>query len=754
MGRDYTTSFYGRFRELSFSDLIHSLAVQKETGALYLRHDKVLKRLFLDQGRIVYVQSSLVQENLFRKLVEMGRIAIPLPGDLVAQAKTPGFSLTAWAVRNGFLRPDEVAPLLGELAERRVLEVFRWRDGDYLFIFDEPVPEAFRGLGVALDPTTLISKGLRQYSSWEELRAFAKHNGFAMPRLTQDIDVIKAHLQASGEEQRLLRRIDGSTYFLDIVYAAPMETDAALVFMRRLLIEGFMEFPHDTIASNRTLAELNEREREFADLLSRDAERMLEKSPFELFQIGRYFTDEDVRRGYYQLAQKYHQTELVPNLPAQHQVLAKRLFDRASSHFEALITWYKARQAGRFDYFFHLANETVDDIGSTIEAEGHALAARAAAERGDLDTADRELRLAEKLVDYCAEYRRLRGAAPLDWALRNGRAIDPQWMTYLTQALHLDAYDARIYHDLARCQEHTGDRDRANEFYKRAYELDSTHRDALSGLIRTRPRMVDQTSHAGENDEERLASVMTFVEAKEDKDLYAVLGVAQDAPESEIKRAYFQLAKELHPDSLGRLKDHPLAQRAFMMINEAYEILSSKDKRRMYDRGIRASESQKKHLDQARKVRAQQLFSRAQSLITQGHFDDAVETLTEVAELSPDMGAALAYRVWAEFLRDHKSKSSSRHTAETRLQDLMSQFPDIDEPYYVMAKIALVYDDLGRAKSNLTRGLEINPDSVEINREMRLLNQRLQTRKTQPKPTTPSPADDKKGILGGFFKKK
>jgi molecular chaperone DnaJ len=64
------------------------------------------------------------------------------------------------------------------------------------------------------------------------------------------------------------------------------------------------------------------------------------------------------------------------------------------------------------------------------------------------------------------------------------------------------------------------------------------------------------------------------------RDYYEVLGVSRSADETEIKKAFRRLARELHPDTNT---EDPQAEDKFKEAAEAYEVLSDADRRRQYD---------------------------------------------------------------------------------------------------------------------------------------------------------------------------
>jgi len=73
--------------------------------------------------------------------------------------------------------------------------------------------------------------------------------------------------------------------------------------------------------------------------------------------------------------------------------------------------------------------------------------------------------------------------------------------------------------------------------------------------------------------------------SKKHGSLYEVLGLEQSATAAEIKKAYRALALQLHPDKHANegAERQDEAKKGFQVLQEAYEVLSDKDKRKRYD---------------------------------------------------------------------------------------------------------------------------------------------------------------------------
>jgi len=119
------------------------------------------------------------------------------------------------------------------------------------------------------------------------------------------------------------------------------------------------------------------------------------------------------------------------------------------------------------------------------------------------------------------------------------------------------------------------------------------------------------------------------------RDYYEVLGIARNATDEEIRRAFRKLAFQYHPD---RNRNDGAAEK-FKEVNEAYEVLSNLDKRSAYDRfGHGGTEG---------------VFGRGFEGFNFGGFGDIFDAFfggtTTTARQAPRQGADLNYRMTITF---------------------------------------------------------------------------------------------------------
>eukprot|EP00127_Corallochytrium_limacisporum_P005442 Clim_evm11s205 gene=Clim_evmTU11s205 len=76
--------------------------------------------------------------------------------------------------------------------------------------------------------------------------------------------------------------------------------------------------------------------------------------------------------------------------------------------------------------------------------------------------------------------------------------------------------------------------------------------------------------------------------------LYNVLEISDNATMGQVKAAYYDLSKRFHPDRTGNDPESESSER-FTAVSDAYQVLSDKNKRRMYDRELAISRGKVSH---------------------------------------------------------------------------------------------------------------------------------------------------------------
>ena len=224
-------------------------------------------------------------------------------------------------------------------------------------------------------------------------------------------------------------------------------------------------------------------------------------------------------------------------------------------------------------------------------------------------------------------------------------------------------------------------------------------------------------------------SLEEYLERVDDAETYYdLLGVNVKAEASDIKRAYFALAKVFHPDKYhfegGALLQR--VQNAFTQLALAHETLKNTDTRELYDYRMRRELAEREKREAAEKtgnvsLQAEQgveNFDRGFSLLMDGEHEEAIPFLARAVHYSPKNARYRAY-----YGRALSSDPKQRHKAESEMQAALKLDPNNPTFRILLAEFFIEVNLLKRAEGELKRLLDAFPS----NREARELLDSLRT---------------------------
>jgi curved DNA-binding protein CbpA len=217
-------------------------------------------------------------------------------------------------------------------------------------------------------------------------------------------------------------------------------------------------------------------------------------------------------------------------------------------------------------------------------------------------------------------------------------------------------------------------------------------------------------------------------------DHYTLLGVAPGSAPSEIRRAYFAIARQLHPDrlaALGIADDTRAAHRLFAHINTAFAVLSDPARRTEYDsilrRGgeaaVREEQARAEELAQ-RLLAAEEAFARGEVALRREQLGEAVAQLSHAIELAPDEVDYHVLLAWAQFCAA-PDKSAAAGVARRSFERAIARAPEAIGARFYLGRVERM---LGRDREALLQFQEViarAPQHAEAASEIRMLEARL-----------------------------
>ncbi len=221
---------------------------------------------------------------------------------------------------------------------------------------------------------------------------------------------------------------------------------------------------------------------------------------------------------------------------------------------------------------------------------------------------------------------------------------------------------------------------------------------------------------------------------KKRADHYTLLGAHVDASDAEIRKAYFGLARQLHPDRLAALHisdDDKEAQRLFAQVNTAFGVLSDPIRRKEYSNVLKrggeaavAAEQQKAEELAVRIMDAEEAFRRGEAALRRDQLQVASQEFLRAIQLNPDEVDYVAANVWVEFCSASDKLAVAGKTRAV-LDRAINKSPKSVAPRFYLARVERMLGRDAEALRHFRDVLEIEPHHGEAGTEIRVIEQRL-----------------------------
>jgi tetratricopeptide (TPR) repeat protein len=226
--------------------------------------------------------------------------------------------------------------------------------------------------------------------------------------------------------------------------------------------------------------------------------------------------------------------------------------------------------------------------------------------------------------------------------------------------------------------------------------------------------------------------IQTKAAALASQNYFEMLGLPLGASAEDVRKAFFRLAKEFHPDRSAKdgLQDlEETLEYIFSNLSEAQRALVDPDARVEYEAAMkegprRTSLAPKpKDEDEVRDaLEAESLFQKGIVLMRREQWDKCLELVDRARQLAPREGEYLA--VWAHLQARSRPPDAPVDDLIAHLRRAEEMNPKAERIHLYLAQLLKRVGHVAEAKTHFEKVVEVNPRNIDAMRELRLIEMR------------------------------
>lgn len=220
------------------------------------------------------------------------------------------------------------------------------------------------------------------------------------------------------------------------------------------------------------------------------------------------------------------------------------------------------------------------------------------------------------------------------------------------------------------------------------------------------------------------------IEELRERNAFEILDVPLEADARTVKRAYFKLAKQYHPD---RYFDHESrqpnrsAEALFALIGRAYDELRDDDRRAIYRDYIERGTTEEEEMARAANILQSEVeFQKGVLLLRHKQRDEARRHLLRAVELHPDEVEYRIYLAWCRFLDSWDGDKEEAEAQSRELKTVLKQLPKHIDGHFYFGRMLKIMGKHREALEVFRHVLKLHPRHPEAPKEIRAIEMALQ----------------------------
>jgi len=483
----------GIIKNLEIPWLFQDIKNDKKTGTVVLEKDGATKKIYFNNGDIIFASSSLNEDRLAEFLVRTGKITTEQRDTLAETVRTSGKQEGAVLIERGIVRPADLVDQVNLQVKQIILDLFSWRNGSYQFN-EGSLPQT-EIIPLSMTTASMIMEGIGALD-WQVIRKVLPPpetvlRPAAVPsRLFRIADL-------APEQKNIYAMINGNRTIEELCslsVVGDFNTYKAIYALLAIrMVEPGAATAEDARMSARDTARAasgdngGQEEAGKAAPVSRtalqEAYAALDKQDhYQILGVDKTITPAELKKAYFGLAKRYHPDRHFESDMADLKTVLETLFTRIHHAYETLSNDFKRNEYDRIQV------QGMQKAPEVVKARSEKLEKRATAAKqfetgmtafkvGNFWGAEESFKWACQFDPENSKYFHYRGISLSRIPRRSHEAEE-----HLRRAIELDPEVSSYHMELGNLYLKGGLKSRALQHFEQALELDPASDAARKGV--------------------------------------------------------------------------------------------------------------------------------------------------------------------------------------------------------------------------------------------------------------------------------